>query len=261
MAQKDEPTVEAVPFEVRMVSHELINPAPYNPKIELTPRDQEWQEIEQSLDRWGTIDPLVWNETTGTLVGGHTRLRIRSHQGFKSSPCSIVHIEDLAEEMALNRALDGMRGRPDPVKLTAVLEAIEARRPDLYDSLGLNRAAKEIPVSSKTIGGGKSTTADEHLVGPPAMDLMPYEHYDYVMLVFSDQRDFAAAVDHFGLKQVSAPEYVGQKAIGLGRVVDGGKYLEMMRSRHAVHGTPASAAGKAAPKRKRSRKKTEATQS
>lgn len=225
------PSPEDWPFTVLMVPHEMINSAPYNPKKEIQPGDRAWYEIEHSLDRFNLVDPLVWNKTTGNLVGGHQRLKIRKYKGFLSSPCTVVEIEDIDAEMALNVALNKMRGDDDPVKLAAVLEMIENRRPELFDEFGFSGLRKDLPEVGKTLDSPKSSNQElPGGEGPPEMALMPYEHYDYVMLVFRDQRDFMAAIDHFGLEKTVPPPYVGKKRIGLCRVVDGSTYLARIRN-------------------------------
>lgn len=67
--------MESRRFVFRSVDVSLMKIAPYNPRVELTPMDREWRSIENSLDSFGYIEPIVWNERTGNIVGGHMRLR------------------------------------------------------------------------------------------------------------------------------------------------------------------------------------------
>lgn len=69
--------------------------------------------------------------------------------------------------------------------------------------------------------------------GAPAMQLMPYEKYDYVVLVFRNSHDWDRAVETFGLGP-AAFDYAtgrnekGSRKVGYGRVVDGAKAMERL---------------------------------
>ena len=50
---------------------EQLIPADYNPRKDLKPGDPEYDKLKRSLEQFGYVDPLIWNEKTGTLCGGH----------------------------------------------------------------------------------------------------------------------------------------------------------------------------------------------
>lgn len=60
----------------------------------------------------------------------------------------------------------------------------------------------------------------------PEMELQPFEHYDYMMLVFRSTFDWSKALDLFGLDKAGFTVSRGKRKIGLCRVVDGRKVLE-----------------------------------
>lgn len=64
----------------------------------------------------------------------------------------------------------------------------------------------------------------------PGMDLQPFEHYDYMVLVFRNTFDWTSAVEQLGLeKKGFAITADGKKQkIGLCRVIDGGKVLALL---------------------------------
>jgi ParB-like chromosome segregation protein Spo0J len=37
----------------------------YNPRIDLKPGDAEYEKLKNSINTFGYIEPLVWNEATG----------------------------------------------------------------------------------------------------------------------------------------------------------------------------------------------------
>lgn len=102
-----------------------IKAAAYNPRRNLKPGDKEYEAIKASLSEFGNVQPLVWNEVTGNLVGGHQRLKILKEHGHKECQVSVVHIEDQAKEKALNLALNRPFGEYDFPLLKDVLLDID----------------------------------------------------------------------------------------------------------------------------------------
>ncbi len=58
---------------MRVVARSEIKNAPYNPR-QITPAAKKL--LRESLETDGLVEPLIWNEVTGNLVGGHQRLDI-----------------------------------------------------------------------------------------------------------------------------------------------------------------------------------------
>jgi ParB-like chromosome segregation protein Spo0J len=40
----------------------MINLNPYNPRIELQPGDLEYEKLKYSIEEFGYVEPIVWNE-------------------------------------------------------------------------------------------------------------------------------------------------------------------------------------------------------
>jgi hypothetical protein len=100
-----------------------INAAAYNPRRDLKASEPEYQNIERSLDEFGYVDPLVWNETTGNLVGGHQRLKILKSKGIKEITVSVVRLDPI-QEKKLNLALNKTSGKWDEETLKTVFEEL-----------------------------------------------------------------------------------------------------------------------------------------
>jgi ParB-like chromosome segregation protein Spo0J len=109
-------------FEVRVLPIDHLTPAPYNPRRVLQPTHRAYRKLEASLREFGLVEPLVWNERTGHVVGGHTRLRILKGMGVAEVPVSVVRLSD-AREKALNVVLNNQeaQGRYDPNRLADLL--------------------------------------------------------------------------------------------------------------------------------------------
>jgi len=86
-----------------------INPASYNPRIDLKPGDPEYEKLTNSISQFGYIQPLIWNSRTGNLVGGHQRLKILLAKGLTQVEVSVVDLP-LDQEKALNLALNKIKG-------------------------------------------------------------------------------------------------------------------------------------------------------
>lgn len=59
----------------------------------------------------------------------------------------------------------------------------------------------------------------------PEMELHPFEHYDYIVLLFRDTFDWTRALDLFGLEREGFSVTKGVRKIGLGRCVDGAEVI------------------------------------
>ena len=52
-----------------------LKAAEYNPRKDLRPGDAEYEKLKQSIQEFGYVEPVIWNKRTGTVVGGHQRLK------------------------------------------------------------------------------------------------------------------------------------------------------------------------------------------
>lgn len=102
-----------------------INPAKYNPRIDLKPGDEEYDKLKRSIEQFGYVEPLVWNEQTGNLVGGHQRFKILMENDPKEIDVSVVNLDD-AKEKALNLALNKISGDWDEEKLQLLLSELHS---------------------------------------------------------------------------------------------------------------------------------------
>jgi len=115
-----------VQLEIRRLPIDQLKPAPYNPRSELRPGAPAYRKLAASLREFGLVEPLVWNEVSGHVVGGHARMRILRELGVKEVLVSVVRLSP-EREKALNIVLNNReaQGRYDPAKLVAVLDALQ----------------------------------------------------------------------------------------------------------------------------------------
>lgn len=95
---------------------EDINPAEYNPRIVLKPDDIEYEALKNSLEKFGTVAPLVINEATGNLVSGHQRLNVLKQLGVTETEVVFIDVDEDKEKL-LNVALNKIDGEWDYEKL------------------------------------------------------------------------------------------------------------------------------------------------
>lgn len=110
-------------MKIEKVSIEKINAAKYNPRRNLQPGTPEYERIQNSVEHFGLVEPLVWNQRTGNLVGGHQRLKVLREQGATEAECSVVDLPE-SKERALNLALNKAQGLWDYDALQAALAGI-----------------------------------------------------------------------------------------------------------------------------------------
>ena len=99
-------------------------PADYNPRKDLQPGDREWEKISDSLENFGLVEPLVYNERSGRIVGGHQRAKILAYQGQTEAMVSVVDLDDEAEKI-LAAKLNRVQGFWDSRKLAELLTEIK----------------------------------------------------------------------------------------------------------------------------------------
>jgi len=119
-------TTPAAALELRVLPLESLRAAPYNPRQRLRPADPAYRKLAASLREFGLVEPLVWNETTGHIVGGHARLSILRDLGVAAVPVSVVRLSPVREK-ALNVVLNNReaQGRFDTAQLAELLTELE----------------------------------------------------------------------------------------------------------------------------------------
>ncbi len=116
-----------IPLEVRLLRIEEVKPAACNPRRALSASSPAYRKLKRSLTEFGLVEPLVWNELSGQIVGGHMRYKILCELGHTHVPVSVVRLSP-SREMALNVVLNNReaQGRYDPAKLSEILIELQA---------------------------------------------------------------------------------------------------------------------------------------
>lgn len=111
-------------MELRTLKAAELKAAAYNPRKDLQPEDAEYKKLRRSIEEFGYIEPIIWNERTGNVVGGHQRLKVLLENGIEDIECVVVNFED-KEEKILNVLLNKVKGRWDIGKLADLLQELD----------------------------------------------------------------------------------------------------------------------------------------
>ena len=112
-------------MQIQKVNAARLNPAAYNPRRDLKPGDRDYEKLKRSIEEFGFVEPVVWNEATGNVVGGHQRLKVLLDMGETEIDCVVVDLEP-EKEKALNLALNRIQGGWDEGKLAEVMADLDA---------------------------------------------------------------------------------------------------------------------------------------
>ena len=99
-------------------------PADYNPRKDLKPGDAEYEKLKRSIEQFGYVEPVIWNKTTGRVVGGHQRLKVLMNLSFTEVDCVVVELSE-EKEKALNVALNKISGDWDKDKLALLISDLQ----------------------------------------------------------------------------------------------------------------------------------------
>lgn len=111
-------------MEMRTLKATEIKAADYNPRKDLQPEDAEYKKLRRSIEEFGYVEPIIWNERTGNVVGGHQRLKVLLEQGAQEIDCVVVSLDD-KDEKILNVLLNKVKGRWDIGKLADLLQELD----------------------------------------------------------------------------------------------------------------------------------------
>jgi DNA modification methylase len=107
----------------KMKTKNLI-PADYNPRKDLKAGDPEYDKLKQSIQEFGYVEPIIWNKTTGRVVGGHQRLKVLLDMGVTEVDCVVIEMDE-DKEKALNVALNKISGDWDKDKLMLLITDLQ----------------------------------------------------------------------------------------------------------------------------------------
>jgi len=199
-----------------------LKPNPANPKIHGAKQRRAFRE---HFAKVGWAGALLLNRRTGNLLDGHMRQLEAIEAGLTEVPVLVVDVDPEVERQIL--ALNDPIGRlfdTDEGLLEDLLRQLDQVDAELLE-IALGRKGED---QEEAVGEEEEGTAERAAAEFPegGFSIVPRKEWNYILLVFHNELDWLAAQEHFQVKPVMCPF---TKAIGLGRVVDGGKYLARLR--------------------------------
>ena len=111
-------------MQIEKLKTEQLIPADYNPRKDLKPGDPEYEKLKGSIEQFGYVEPVIWNKTTGKVVGGHQRLKVLLDMGISEVECVVIEMDE-EKEKALNIALNKISGEWDKDKLALLITDLQ----------------------------------------------------------------------------------------------------------------------------------------
>ena len=111
-------------MQIEKLKTEQLIPADYNPRKDLKPGDPEYEKLKRSIEQFGYVEPVIWNKTTGKVVGGHQRLKVLLDMGITEVECVVIEMDE-EKEKALNIALNKISGEWDKDKLALLITDLQ----------------------------------------------------------------------------------------------------------------------------------------
>ena len=111
---------------IEKIKIEKLNPAKYNPRKDLKPGDPAYEKLKRSMTEFGYVEPIIWNEETGNIVGGHQRYKILLEAGHTEVECVVVKLSS-EREKALNVALNKVTGDWEFEALADLIKDLETQ--------------------------------------------------------------------------------------------------------------------------------------
>jgi len=111
-------------MNIQKIDVSRLNAAVYNPRKDLQPSDTEYKKLKRSIEEFGYVEPVIWNERSGNIVGGHQRYKILCDLGHTEVDCVVVDLDDNREK-SLNIALNKIQGAWDENKLAELFAGFD----------------------------------------------------------------------------------------------------------------------------------------
>jgi hypothetical protein len=125
-----------------------LRPAPYNARridsVALAG-------LTKSIERFGNVQPVVWNQRSGFVVGGHQRLKVLRANKVKTTEVVVVDLDE-KEERALNVALNNPHIAGEfTADLQRLLEEIKADDGAFFADLRLDELLVDTEPEGQTV--------------------------------------------------------------------------------------------------------------
>lgn len=185
--------------EIRRVQVASLKPAPYNPRrIDAA----AMAGLEKSLERFGVVEPIIFNQRSGFVVGGHQRLKVLRRKKIRQADVVVVDLDE-TDEKALNLALNNpaIAGAFSD-KLGDLLSEVERQNAALFVDLRLDQLLAEADAKRRTFLGRPDLDDAPPLPKEPVTQLGDVWTLGRHRLVCGDSTDLTAVKVLLGEEKV-----------------------------------------------------------
>lgn len=128
-------------MNIKAVKIADLKPNPKNPRAI---SEDALAGLNVSIEKFGLVEPIVVNETSGHIVGGHQRLEVLKKQGVTQTYVVVVQLPD-KEEMELNVALNNKEIQGDWTEdIVEILESFKIDFPEDFEALKFDALLDDI---------------------------------------------------------------------------------------------------------------------
>lgn len=194
-------------MNIEMMETDKLIPYENNPRN----NESAVRSVAESIKQFGFINPIVIDDHN-VIIAGHTRWKASQVLGLEKVPT--LKVSNLNQDQINAYRL------------------VDNRTNELADwdlDLLEQELSLIVDVDMTEWFGDDEEELDEAKDKPKSrlknMELKAFEHYDYVVFVFRNTKDWLNIVNQFGLERVDAG-YGETKKVGVGRVIDGKRLLE-----------------------------------
>jgi len=138
---------------VKTIKISELKPAKYNPR---QISEEALAGLTTSMKEFGCVQPIIWNEQTGNVVGGHQRLKVLEAEGASDTEVVVVDLS-LEKEKALNVALNSKYISGDwTAGLGVILNEIKEDTPSLFENLNFDALFDDVPEIPEPVINGNT---------------------------------------------------------------------------------------------------------
>jgi hypothetical protein len=205
-----------------LVDPATLKPNPANPNRHSA---HQIQILAAIIQEQGWRAPITVSKRSGLIVRGHGRLEAALLMGCDKVPVDeqdyANEAEELADLLADNRLSE--LAELDEADLKKVIEKLREADPSfdveltgfMEDEIAKLFAEEDVEDALETV---------------PRMECQAFEHHDYLVFMFHDLRDWMLALQGMGVVEVDYSISRTSKRIGIGRVLNGKRLLQLLQA-------------------------------
>ena len=145
--------MNATKWKIKRVRLADVKMRPDNPRVI---SEKALAGLRNSIDRFGYMEPIVWNKRTGNIVGGHQRYYVLAKAGVVEASMMVIDMS-AEEELAANLTLNNPEIEGKFTENTSdLLHQVETGNTELFNALNMDALLSSLENVPKIIEGEKA---------------------------------------------------------------------------------------------------------